>query len=194
MRRTAASARKATLEITADNLFVRMAVSTEADAWLPTDVFALTASPALSARETTALDRASPQSTTRCVRASSQVLCAQRRCAVRQWAERGVTPVRCAQLSRIPVGEASSQTTAQGHAKMWMSARPSLVFVKEETVSTLWDPLNVNVPLGTSSTRSRRNVKIWMSVLTYRASVVWVNAPIPLAATSASVLRDITPR
>lgn len=46
------------------------------------------------------------------------------------------------------------------HGQMWTSARPSLVFVKEETVSTLWDPLNVNVPLGTSSTRSRRNVKV----------------------------------
>ena len=43
---------------------------------------------------------------------------------------------------------------------MWMSARPSLASVQEETVSTQWDPLNVNAPLGTSSMRSHRNVKV----------------------------------
>lgn len=43
---------------------------------------------------------------------------------------------------------------------MWMSARPSLASVQEETVSTQWDPLNVNALLGTSSMRSHRNVKV----------------------------------
>lgn len=46
------------------------------------------------------------------------------------------------------------------YVQMWMSARPSLASVKEETVSTQWDPLNVNAPLGTSSTRSHRNVMV----------------------------------
>lgn len=46
------------------------------------------------------------------------------------------------------------------HVQMWMSARPSLASVKAEIVSTLLDRLNVNAPLGTSSTRSRRNVKV----------------------------------
>lgn len=46
------------------------------------------------------------------------------------------------------------------YVQMWMSARPSLASVKEETVSTQWDPLNVNALLGTSSMRSHRNVKV----------------------------------
>ncbi|MEQ2209580.1 hypothetical protein XENOCAPTIV_001184 [Xenoophorus captivus] len=67
---------------------------------------------------------------------------------------------------------------------MWMNAKLYLASVKEATASTQWGPLNVNALLGTNSTRFRRNVKVF---------VAWVNVIIPLAATSASVLRDITP-
>lgn len=77
---------------------------------------------------------------------------------------------------------------------MWMSARPSLASVKAETVSTLLDRLNVNAPLGTSSTRSRRNVKIWTSAQTFQVFVVWVNALILSAATSANVPRGFIPQ
>ncbi len=68
--------------------------------------------------QTTALGRASPRWITRCVKASSQALCAQRLCAVPQWDGRGVTPVRCAQPSLTPAEEGSYQTTAPGRAKV----------------------------------------------------------------------------
>lgn len=172
MLRTTASVRKATWETTVVNRFVKMAVLMEEGVWLPTDVCVPTASPGLSVREITAQGRASPRCITRCVKASSQALCAQRLCAAPQWDGRGVTPVRCAQPSLTPAEEGSYQTTAQGRAKMWMSARPSLASAKEETVSTQLDPLNVNAPLGTSSMRSHRNVKIWTSVQTFQVSAV----------------------
>lgn len=68
--------------------------------------------------QTTALGRASPRWITRCVKASSQALCAQRLCAAPQWDGRGVTPVRCAQPSLTPAEEGSYQTTAPGRAKV----------------------------------------------------------------------------
>lgn len=46
------------------------------------------------------------------------------------------------------------------YVQMWMNARPYLASVKEETASTQWDLLNVNAPLGTSSTKSHRSVKV----------------------------------
>lgn len=118
--------------------------------------------------QTTALDRASPQSTTRCVRASSQVSCAQRRCAVRQWAGRGVTPVRCARLSRIPVGEASSQTTALGLAKV-----KSSFFVAQKQGLCLHAGLN------------RAKLIMWFSRLIGRALVL--NFFVPGSHASAGV-------
>lgn len=170
--RTTASVRKATWGTTVGNRFVRMAALMEEGVWPPTNACVPTASPGLSVREITAPGRASPRCTTRCARASSQALCAQRLCAAPQWDGRGVTPARCALPSLTPVEEGSYQITAPGRAKMWMSARPSLASVKEETVSTQWDPLNVNAPLGTSSTRSHRNVMIWTSVQTSKVFVV----------------------
>lgn len=37
------------------------------------------------------------------------------------------------------------------------------------------------------------SVQTWMSVPVYQVSVAWASAPTLLAATSASVLRDISP-
>ena len=68
--------------------------------------------------QTIALGRVLPLWITRCVKASSQASCAQRRCAVPQWGGRGVTPVRCVQPSLTPAGEGSYQTTAPGRAKV----------------------------------------------------------------------------
>lgn len=68
--------------------------------------------------QTTALGRASPRWTTRCVKASSQASCAQRPCAAPLWDGRGVTPARCAQPSLTPADEGSYQTTAPGRAKV----------------------------------------------------------------------------
>lgn len=68
--------------------------------------------------QTTALGRALPRWITRCVKASSQALCAQRLCAAPQWDGRGVTLVRCAQPSLTPAEEGSYQTTAPGRAKV----------------------------------------------------------------------------
>ena len=79
--------------------------------------FSLNRAPALPP-QTTALGRVSPRWITRCVKASSQALCAQRLCAVPQWDGRGVTPARCAQPSLTPAGEGSYQTTAPGRAKV----------------------------------------------------------------------------
>lgn len=68
--------------------------------------------------QTTALGRALPRWITRCVKASSQALFAQRLCAAPQWDGHGVTPVRCAQPSLTPAEEGSYRTTAPGRAKV----------------------------------------------------------------------------
>lgn len=61
MQKTSACVRRAMWETTVDNRYVKMAVLMEEGAWLPTDVYARTASPELSASETIAPGRALPQ-------------------------------------------------------------------------------------------------------------------------------------
>lgn len=117
--------------------------------------------------QTTVPDPASPPWITRCVKASSLALCAQRPCAVPRWDGHGVTPVRCAQPSLIPAEEGSYQTTALEPAKV--KSGPS------EFLLLFLASLPVAVPPLSLLVQSPASV---FSVLTPCVSVVWLHHPL----------------
>lgn len=68
--------------------------------------------------------------------------------------------------------------------QMWTSARPSLAYVKEETVSTQWDRLSVNVRQVTSSMRSHSTVKVriqpFISLFWRTENYIWFSLSLSL--------------
>lgn len=182
MRMTIASARRDILELTVDNLSVKM------DVRMVDVVSDLTAVPAFmdslahSVKEITGQVRVSLRSTTRCARGSSQASCVQRLCAAPPLGGPGVTPARCAQPSLSPADGASSPTYALELAKMLMNARLFLGYAREETVSIQWALLNANVLLVTSRAKLLRNVKTLTSAASFLGYVKLANVPTPWEA------------